>query len=88
MINLNGLKAVISVFIVFSIPAFAEPSETVDEWVAEALANNASLSPTRLGTDSRLVRSCPGRISCRRPEEPRKRACVLRDRTLSGSQGN
>jgi len=52
MINLNGLKAVISVFIVFSIPAFAEPSETVDEWVAEALANNASLSAQRVAIEA------------------------------------
>lgn len=43
MIRHTGIQTVLAVFITLSAPAVAEPRETVEQWVDEALANNATL---------------------------------------------
>ena len=44
MIRRSGIYAVLAVFVSLSAPAMAESLETVDQWVAEALDSNATLS--------------------------------------------
>lgn len=44
MIRRLGIQATLAAFIALSMPAVAEPRETLEQWIAEALANNASLS--------------------------------------------
>ncbi|MCC4285729.1 TolC family protein [Marinobacter salarius] len=44
MIRRLGTQATLAAFIALSMPAVAEPRETLEQWIAEALANNASLS--------------------------------------------
>ncbi|MDL0432776.1 TolC family protein [Marinobacter sp. TBZ242] len=43
MIRYTGIQAVLAVFITLSAPAMAESPETVEQWIDEALANNATL---------------------------------------------
>ncbi|WP_417530729.1 TolC family protein [Marinobacter lipolyticus] len=43
MIRHTGVQTVLAVFITLSAPAAAKPPETVEQWVEEALANNATL---------------------------------------------
>ncbi|WP_286222354.1 TolC family protein [Marinobacter apostichopi] len=44
MIRRLGIQATLAAFIALSMPAVAETRETLEQWIAEALANNASLS--------------------------------------------
>ncbi|WP_379867050.1 TolC family protein [Marinobacter sp. M5B] len=44
MIRRLGTQATLAAFIALSMPAVAETRETLEQWIAEALANNASLS--------------------------------------------
>ncbi|EDM49537.1 TolC family protein [Marinobacter algicola] len=44
MIRRPGIQATLAAFIALSMPAVAETRETLEQWIAEALANNASLS--------------------------------------------
>lgn len=43
MIRHTGIQTVLAVFITLSAPAMAESPETVEQWIDEALANNATL---------------------------------------------
>ncbi|AHI30312.1 TolC family protein [Marinobacter similis] len=47
MIRRSGIYAVLAAFVSLPAPALAESLETVDQWVAEALESNATLSAQR-----------------------------------------
>lgn len=43
MNRLTGIRAILALFITLALPAMAKSADTVDQWIAEALDNNASL---------------------------------------------
>ena len=52
MIRRSGIYAVLAVFVSLSAPAMAESLETVDQWIAEALDSNATLSAQRAAIEA------------------------------------
>ena len=52
MSRYTGIRAILAFFITIAVPAVAQPLGTVDQWIAEALTNNATLGAQKTAIEA------------------------------------
>lgn len=56
MSRYSGIRAILALFITIAVPAVAQPLGTVDQWIAEALTNNATLGEQKSAIEAAKAR--------------------------------